>query len=86
MKSFWITYVVATLALLGFCYSFLGALPLCAAVTGGAIAVSFYLFRKRSALAVQKHLIPVALLASFGSVASGFILILAVVLLGEVFR
>jgi hypothetical protein len=86
MKSFWITYTIVTLALLAFCYSFLGVLTLCAAVTGGAAASSLYLFRKRNTLALQKHLVPVALLASFGSVASGFILILAVVLLGEFFR
>ncbi len=86
MKSFWITYVIGTLALLGFCYSFLVVLPLCAFVTVGAAGSSIWLFCKREALARQRHLIPVALLASFGSVASGFILILAVGLIGELFR
>jgi hypothetical protein len=86
MKPFWITYVVATLALLGFCYSFLVVLPLCAVVTGGVALSSLWLFFNREALARQRHLIPVALLASFGSVASGFILIFAVGMIGEIFR
>jgi hypothetical protein len=86
MKSFWITYSIATLALLAFCYSFLGVLPLCGAVTVGAVVSTAWLFRKRTALAAQKHLVGIALLASFASVASGFILIFAVGFIGESFR
>ena len=86
MKSFWFTYSAGTLALLLFCYSFLGVLPLCGAVTAGAAASAAWLFRKRKALAAQKHLVGIALLASFASVASGFILIFAVGLLGQLFR
>ena len=65
MKSFWITYIAATLALLAFCYSFLGVLPLCGAVIAGAALSSARLSRKRGALAAQKHLIATALLASW---------------------
>lgn len=86
MKSFWITYIAATLALLAFCYSFLGVLPLCGAVTAGAAASAGWVFRKRKALAAQKHLLGIALLASFASVASGFILIFAVGFIGQFFR
>jgi hypothetical protein len=86
MKSFWITYIAATLALLAFCYSFLCVLPLCGAVTAGAAVGSAWLFRKREALAAQKHLIAIALLASFASVALGFILIFTVGFIGDSFR
>jgi hypothetical protein len=82
MKAFWITYAATTLALLAFCYSFLGVLPLCGAVTAGAAVSSAWLYRKRAALAAQKHPIAVALIASFASVASGVILIFAVAELG----
>ncbi len=86
MRSFWITYAAATLALLAFCYSSLGALPLCGIATVGAAASSVWLFCRREALAGQKRLIAIALLASFASVASGFILIFAFGFIGELFH
>jgi hypothetical protein len=55
-------------------------------VTAGAAASAAWLFHKRKALAAQKRLVGIALLASVASVASGFILILAVGLIGELFR
>jgi hypothetical protein len=72
--------------LLGFCYSALGVLPLCAAVTTGAAASAIWLVYKREALLRQRYLIPIALLASVGSVATGFIIIFLVVLTGSIFH
>ena len=83
MKAFWITYAIATTALLAFCYSFVGNFPLRAILTIGVAASCFYLVYKRKTLALQKHLIPLALLASVASVVSGFIIVLAIGLLGE---
>ena len=83
MKPFWITYVGATLALLAFCYSFLGELPVCAVVTVGAGLCSAWLFGKRKALAAQEHPILLAFIGSFISVASGFILVFAVGIIGQ---
>jgi nitric oxide reductase large subunit len=86
MKLFWITYAVGTVALLGFCFSFLEVLPLCVAMTVAAGLSTLLLVRKRAALMRQKHLFPVALMASVASVASGFILILVGGLIWDAIR
>jgi hypothetical protein len=86
IRSFWITYSVTTLSLLTFNCFFLIGPGLGAAVALGTLASSGWLFSRRAALTAERHLIPVALLASVGSVASGFILILAMLLIGEFFR
>jgi hypothetical protein len=86
MKLFWITYAVGTVALLSFCFSFLEVLPLCVAMTIAAGLSTLWLARKQAALMKQKHLIPVALMASVASVASGFILILVGGLIWDAIR
>jgi hypothetical protein len=75
MKRFWITYIVGTMALLAFCFSFLVALPLCTAMVIASGLSTLWLYRRRTTLSQSRHLVSVALMASVASVVTGFILI-----------
>ena len=86
MRLFWITYMIATLGLLAFCYSFLGVLPLCVAVTAGAGVGAVWLIWKREALRRQRHMIFIAVLASVSGVGLGFIVIFILSLAGSILR
>ena len=88
MKSFWFTYVLATVALLGFCcWCLFGFQPvLCGMLLAGTVLSTVLLVRKRRILSRQKHLVPVAVVASFASVAVGFIAIFLLAAAGSIFH
>jgi hypothetical protein len=86
VKSFWIIYSLATLLLLAICYSFLGNFRLYVAVTAGAGAATIWLTFQHQALQRQKHIIPIAFLASVGSVGLGFIFIFLLAWAGSMFH
>jgi hypothetical protein len=86
MKAFWLTYALATIALVAYCCSFLVHPFLCAIVITGAAASSSFLVYKRRRLMQQRYLVPVALVASVASVAVGFIVMFLIGAAGEIFR
>jgi len=85
MKRFWITYSVATVALLPISSLFFVGLPLGILWAIASGLSTLWLFRRRTALSQQKHLVLLALLASIiASFLTGFILLFTLCAAGAI--
>jgi hypothetical protein len=88
MKAFWFTYILATVALLGFCcWCLFGFQPvLCGMLSAGTVLSAGLVVRKRRILSRQNHLVSVAVVAGFASVAVGFVAIFLLTAAGSIFH